>query len=107
MNRMEEANKVMEEALPLGTMLDVHFYARTLQAQNQPKEAFNVFKINYDRYPKEFTTNLGMGRAHSALGEYKKALPFMKVALPLAPDEASKARVEIMIKKLEEGKDAN
>jgi hypothetical protein len=31
----------------------------------------------------------------------------MKVALPLAPDEANKARVEIMIKKLEEGKDAN
>lgn len=107
MNRMEEANKVMEEALPLGSMLDVHFYARTLQSQNQPKEAFKVFKINYDKYPKEFTTNLGMGRAYSALGEYKKALPYMKVALPLSPDEANKARVEIMIKKLEEGKDAN
>ena len=107
MNRMEEANKVMEEALPMGGMLDVHFYARALQAQHQHKEAFKVFKINYDKYPKEFTTNLGMGRAYSALGEYKKALPYMKVALPLAPDEANKARVEIMIKKLEEGKDAN
>jgi len=107
MNRPQEANKVMEEALPLGNMLDLHFYARTLQSQHQPQEAFKVFKINYDRYPKEYTTILGMGRGYSALGEYKKALPFMKQALPLAPDAANKARVEIMIKKLEEGKDAN
>lgn len=107
MNRQQEANKVMEEALPLGNMLDLHFYGRSLQSQNQPQEAFKVFKINYDRYPKEYTTILGMGRGYSALGEYKKALPFMKQALALAPDTANKARVEIMIKKLEEGKDAN
>ncbi len=107
MKRMEEVNKVMEEALPMGGMLDLHFYGRTLLQQNQPKEAFKVFKLNYDKYPKEFTTNIGMGRGYSALGEYKKALPFMKTALPISPDEANKARVEMMIKKLEEGKDAN
>lgn len=107
MNRQAEATKVMDEALPLGTMLDVHFYARTLQAQQQHQEAFKIYKINYEKYPKEFTTNLGMGRGYSGLGEYKKALPYMKVALPLAPDAANKARVESMIKRLEAGQDVN
>jgi len=107
LNRSAEANKVMEEALPLGTMLDLHFYARTLVNQNQSQEAFKVFKMNYDKHPKEFTTTLGMARAYSAIGEYKKALPFARAALPLSPDDANKSRVETMIKALEAGKAIN
>ena len=63
--------------------------------------------MNYDKFPNVYTTNIGMGRAHSALGEYKKALTFIKAALPQAPDEGSKTRTGAMIKKLEEGKDIN
>lgn len=107
MKRMDEAKKVMEEALPMGGMQDVHFYGRTLLGQNEPKEAFKVFKMNYDKNPKEYTTNVGMGRAYSALGEYKKAIPFLKAAAQVAPDETNKARVEAMIKTLEEGKNIN
>lgn len=74
MNRAGEAKKVMEEAVPMGTMLDVHFYARTLLGMKQVDEAFKVFKTNIDKYPNEFTTNVGMGRVYSAMGNYKKAL---------------------------------
>jgi tetratricopeptide (TPR) repeat protein len=107
MNRMDEANKLMEEALPMGTMQDVHFHGRNLLNQNQAKEAFKVFKMNFDKYPKEYTTNVGMGRAYSALGEYKKAIPFLKTASKVAPDETNRARVDSMIKTLEEGKNIN
>jgi hypothetical protein len=107
MGRTEEAKKVMDEALPMGAMLDVHFYGRQLQSQKELKEAFKVFKLNYDKNPNQFTTNVGMTRGYSALGEYKKALPYAKAALVQAPDERNKANVEIMIKKLEEGKDIN
>jgi tetratricopeptide (TPR) repeat protein len=107
MGRTEEAKRVMDEALPMGAMLDVHFYGRQLQSQNESKEAFKVFKLNYDKNPNQFTTNVGMTRGYSALGEYKKALPYAKAALVQAPDERNKDNVEIMIKKLEEGKDVN
>lgn len=107
LNRKEEAKKIMEEALPMGTMTDLHFYGRNLLNSKQTDEAVKVFKMNYDKYPKEFTTNVGMGRALSAKGDSKKALEYMKVALGKAPDEGAKNNVAAMIKKLEEGNDAN
>lgn len=107
MNRMEEARKVMDEALPMGSILEVHFYGRTLLNQGQTAEAVKVFKLNYDKHPNEFTTLVGMGRALAAQGEYKKALGYMKSALPKAPDEGNKNLVTSMIKTLEEGKNIN
>ena len=107
LNRMDEAKKVMDEAIPLGTVNEVHFYARNLLNAKETKEALKVFKMNYDKYPNVYTTNIGMGRAHSALGEYKKALGYIKAALPQSPDDGSKRRTEEMIKKLEEGTDIN
>lgn len=107
MNRMEEAKKVMDEAIPMGSMLEVHQYARTLLSQKETMEAFKVFKKNYDKFPNTFVTNVGMGRAYSATGDYKKALQYMKLALPMAPDEGNKANVSSMIKKLENSKDVN
>ncbi len=104
---LDEAKKVMDEAVPLGSMLDVHFYARTLLNQNQPKEAFSVFKANYDKRPEEFTTNVGMARAYSSLADYKKALPYLKKALPKSPDEMNKTRIQEMMTKLEKGEDIN
>lgn len=107
LNRTDEAKKVMEEALPMGSVTDVHFYARNLQASGQTEEAIKVFKMNYDKHPDDFTTNVGMGRGMSAKGDYKKALEYLKTALSKAPDEGSKNNVAAMIKKLEEGKDIN
>lgn len=107
MNRFDEAQKIMTEALPQGSMIEVHFYGRTLQTMNKPEEAFKVFKLNYEKYPKEYTTNLGMARGYSGMGDYKKALNYLKAGLPLAPDPGSKSRAEAMIKLLEEGKNIN
>ena len=107
MNRNEEAKKVMEEALPMASMIEVHFYGRTLLGMKQNTEAMKVFKMNYDKYPKEYTTNVGLSRGYSATGDYKKALGHVKTALAVAPDEGSKARLESWVKMLEEGKDIN
>ena len=107
LNRFDEAKKVMEEAIPLGSMVEVHFYGRSLMNLKQTEEAVKVFKANYDKFPNVYTTNVGLGRAYSATGDYKKALKYMKAALTQAPDELNKTNVGNMIKKLEEGKDAN
>lgn len=107
MNRLDEAKKVMEEALPLGNMLDVHFYGRQLLNLKQTDEAMKVYQLNYKKHPNQFTTNVGLGRAYSSKGDYKKALSYMKAALPQAPDGGNKTHLENMIKKLEEGQDVN
>ncbi len=107
MGRMEEAKKLMEEATPMGTVAEVHQYGRTLLTAKQVDEALKVFRANYDKFPDVFTTNVGLGRAFSAKGDYKKALEYMKAALPQAPNELNKNSVAAMIQKLEEGKDVN
>lgn len=107
MNRFDEAKRVMEEAIPLGNVTDVHFYARQLLNLRQLDEALKVFKLNYERHPNVFTTNVGMGRAYAASGDFKKALTYMKAALPQSPDDLNKTSVEAMIKKLEARQDIN
>jgi len=107
MNRPDEAKKVMEEAIPMGTVNEVHYYGRTLINMKQAEEAMKVFKGNYNKFPNVYTTNVGLGRAYSSLGDYKIALKYMKAALLQAPDDLNKTSVERMVKKLEEGKDVN
>jgi len=107
LNRQSEADALMKEAMPLGTMQQIHGYARQLLQQKKTKEAFEAFKFNYDKNPNQFTTNMGMVRGYSGIGDYKKALEFAQKALPQAPDKPNKDNVENMIKKLQEGKDVN
>jgi hypothetical protein len=106
-NKQAEADKLMKEALPLGTVDQLHYYARQLIQQKRTKEAFEAFKLNYDKHPEIATTQVGMVRGYSALGDYKKALGFARTALQNAPDKANKDNLQRMIKMLEEGKDIN
>ncbi|MBC7890563.1 MAG: DUF2911 domain-containing protein [Ferruginibacter sp.] len=102
-----EAQAIMKEAAPLGTMTEVHGYARQLLAGKNIQEASEFFRANYKKYPNVFTTNMGMARALSSEGKYKDALKYANAALPQAPDNANKLNVEAMIEKLKAGKDVN
>jgi len=102
-----EADAAMKEALPLGQVADIHQYARQLLMQKRTKEAFDAFKLNYDKHPGEFTTNMGMARAWSAMGDYKKALAFLQKAQPQAPDQVNKDNIAKLLKLAEQGKDIN
>lgn len=107
MGRSSEASAVMNKAMPLGTMNDIHQYGRQLLGLKKNKEALEVFKANFAKYPNQYTTLMGMVRGTSANGDYKGALKFAQQALPLAPDNNNKKSVEEMVKKLEVGKDVN
>jgi len=102
-----EADELISKKLPLASMQEVHQYGRSLLAQKKSKEAFNVFKMNYDKFPNVFTTNTGMARAYSGIGDYKKALEYAQKALPQAPEAQNKANLERIIKLLQDGKDIN
>lgn len=102
-----EANALMKEALPLGSIIDLHQYGRQLISQKKPKDAMEVFKLNAQKNPGVFTTDMGLARGYSANGDFKNALKYAKLAQPLAPDKVNKDGVAKMIEMLNAGKDVN
>ena len=106
MNREEEAGKVMEKALnlPGTTPVEIHFYARQLQAQKKQAEAIKVFEFNAKRFPDQWPVHVGLARTYAAEGDLPKALEHAKKALTQAPDELNRKNLEAMVKSFSEGK---
>ena len=102
-----DAVNTMKQAMPYGSMNQIHNYARQLLNEKKYKEAFDIFKINYDKYPNTFTTNMGMMRGYSATGNFKKALEFAQKAQPQAADSGNRLNIEKYITILQQGKDIN
>lgn len=107
LGRQAEADAIMKKSLAFANMQEIHQYGRQLIQQKKSKEALEVFKMNYDKNPNQFTTLMGLTRGYSANADYKNALKYAKQALTMAPNQPNKTNVETMIKKLEEGKDVN
>lgn len=107
LGRGDEAAAIIKEKLPLASMIQVHAYGRQLLQLGKKKQALEIFKANYEKYPNDFTTLFGLVRGYSANGDYKNAMTFAKQALERSPDGASKTQVQNALKRLEEGKDMN
>ncbi len=107
LGRSADAAAVMQKALPFGNMNEVHQYGRQLLGLKLYKMAFDVFKTNFDKYPNQFTTLMGMTRGYAGTGDLKNALKYAQLALPLAPNQQNKTAVEGIIQKLKDGKDIN
>lgn len=107
MNRSAEADNIMKEALSLATIQELNSYGRQLLRNKENAKALEIFKLNAQKNPGQFTVNAGLMRGYSANGDFKNALKYAKAALPLAPDKANKDSMEKFIKMLEEGKDIN
>lgn len=107
MGKTDDALKIMDEALPLATALEVHGYARQLLAMGQKEKALEIFQWNVKENKGVWPTNWGLARGYSANGDYKKAIKYAKIALTKAPDKLNKDNIENMMKKLEKGEDIN
>jgi tetratricopeptide (TPR) repeat protein len=107
LNRIPQADSAVNMAINVGAVYQLHNYARNLLNEKKPAAALNVFAANYKKNGANFTTNVGMARGLSAMGNYKEALKYASKALPLSPDALNKTSVEGMIAKLKEGKDIN
>ena len=107
MGRSTDAESAFKQALPFGTVNQLQQLGRQLITAQRPKAALEIFEYNYKKNPNQFITLAGMVRGLSANSEYAKALEFARMALKLAPNDASKQAVEAMIVKLKTGKDIN
>jgi len=102
-----EAKVVMDEAMPLGTVLEIHGYGRRLIAQGKKEEALEVFKWNAKNHKGTWPVDYGLARGYSAVGDYKNALKHIKVAEGRAPDQGNKDAIAANITRLQEGTDIN
>jgi hypothetical protein len=107
LNKTTEADELMKAAMPLATMQELHNYGRQLLKSKKAVLALEAFKLNAQKNPNIFTTNVGLARGYSANGDFKNALKYAKLAQPQAPDKVNKEAVEGFVKMLAEGKDIN
>lgn len=107
MGKTAEADALMKEALPMANMNELHQYGRSLLNSKRSKEALEVFKMNEQKNPNNFTTSMGLVRGYSANGDYQNALKYARAASLTAPNKINKDAVAAMIVKLEAGKDVN
>jgi tetratricopeptide (TPR) repeat protein len=107
LGRTDEADAIMKQSLPLANMQELHLYGRQLITQKKPKEALDIFKMNYSKNPNQFTTLMGLTRGYAANADYKNALKYANMALPMAPNDLNKKFVVDAIDKLKKGQDIN
>ena len=107
LNKPDEAASVVKTALPFGSIGQLQQFGRQLLSAKNPKAALEVFQFNYNKYPEQFITLVGMARGLSGNGEYAKALEFANKAILLAPNDDNKHAIRVMIDKLKAGKDIN
>lgn len=107
----DESEKVMDEAIkePGATAFQIHAYGRQLIAADKKDKALEVFRLNHKRFEGAWPTNYGLARGYSALGDFKKALKYMKLAQKNVPanDTVNPPVIEQNIQKLEKGEDIN
>lgn len=104
-----EAKATREKAWahPTATVLDLHMAGRQLLNQGNKEGALRIWELNAKRNPNVWPVNVGLARGYSAVGRYKDALKYAKLAVAQAPDEQNRKSLEEGVKKLEAGKDMN
>jgi hypothetical protein len=105
--RAADAKTTRDKAFhdPTAGPVDLHQYGRQLLAQKRAAEAMEVFELNAQLHPDVWPVHVGLARGHAALGHHKEALEQARLALPQAPTEGDRKRLEDLIKKLEQGKE--
>jgi hypothetical protein len=106
LGRGAEAADLMKTALPFANEIQLYLYANDLVNAKKVKEAFDMFKMNYDKHPDDLYTDISMASGYSALGDYKQALVYAQKARPFAKG-ANAGIVDKAIKDLQEGRDMN
>ena len=89
----------------MGTLYQLNSYAETLLKLKKNKMAFDVYKINYNKYPGDITTNFGMTKAYLAIGNKNEAMKFADKTIALTNDKSTKEYLEKAKQNIKEGKD--
>ena len=106
LNRKDDAAVAQKKALELASPLQVHLFARQLQAEKKSEEAFAIFRDNAKKHPDLWFTHTGLARVYSSEGKFDDAAKEMKLSLAVAPDN-QKSYLDGLEKRLESKQDIN
>jgi hypothetical protein len=106
LNRKDEATTAEKKALELASPLQIHLFARQLQAEKRNEEAFAIFRENAKKHPDQWFIHSGLARMYCAQGKFDEAAKEMKLALAGAPDN-QKSYVDGLVRRLEAKQDIN
>ena len=104
-DRKKEADSLMKKALPMATSLQLLMYGSNLNKMKKHQEAFKIFKINYDKSPKENYANLGMVMGHYFLGNKKEAIQSAENAKAITTDANWRNYFDSLISDMNAGKE--
>jgi tetratricopeptide (TPR) repeat protein len=107
--RQHEADSLMKIAFPKGSVEDVYFYGSNLFRMKKYKAAFDAFKINYDKAPKNWLTNFGLAKGYAGMGDKTAALKYADISIQLVQggDMGAKDYVGRFKQNLVDGKDVS
>jgi tetratricopeptide (TPR) repeat protein len=106
LNRKDESAAAQKKALDLANPLQVHLFARQLQAEKHNEEAFAIFRENAKKHPDLWFVHTGLARVYSSEGKFDDAAKEMKLSLAVAPDN-QKVYLDGLEKRLESKQDIN
>ena len=106
MGKKDEAEAAKKMALAKANAIQLHLYARGLQAAGKQAEAFEVFKENAKKNPDSWIVHVGLCRMYSAQGNFPDATKELKIAMNTAPDP-QKPQLEGFAKRLDDKQDIN
>jgi len=106
LGRKDEAKTNRDKALAMATSVQLHTYARQLQGQNKPDEAYSIFRQNAQKHPNDWIVHVGLSRLYSGQGNFDGAVKEMQIALASAPDQ-QKPFLERFLTRLQSKDDIN
>ncbi len=106
LNRKDEAATAQKKALELANPLQLHMYARGLQAEKRSEEAFAIFRENAKKHPDQWFVHTGLARIYSSEGKFDDGAKEMKLAIAAAPDN-QKSYLDGLKRQLESRQDIN
>lgn len=107
LGRIQEADSVIDAAIADATKNELHRYGHVLLGEKAYDKALMIFKKNYAEKKDDYKNIIGMMKACSGLGAYKKAIRYAKQAMQLAPDDSDKKEIDNMLAMLKNNKDIN
>lgn len=107
MSRVDEAKAARDKAMSIGNVTQIYFYGRQLQAQKEPSQAMDIFRLTQKRFPDHWLGHMAAARLASASGDFATAMKEAKIVQGMEIPEAQKANLVSLIKRLENKEDIN
>ncbi len=104
-NRKKQADSLMQKALPMATTQQLFMYGNSLNRMKKHQQAFKIFKMNYDKNPKDGYTILGMAMGYYFLDNKKEALKYAEKGKEIVIDLNFKNYFVSLVRDMNAGKE--